>query len=100
MGAYGPRDVDFSPVLKAIEALSERIGGLESRMGSLEGEVRQQGMLMRAMARVTLSEDVMATTLSDRDLENEIVRKDAEEQRRKKREENLDQFRQLGRELG
>ena len=80
--------VNLKPVLDAIAELGTRMDRLDGRMdrldgrvGRLEGEVKQQGILMRAMARVILPEDVLATTLSDRDLEEEIVRKDATEKR-------------------
>lgn len=87
---------NLQPVLDAIadlksdvSELGTRMNRLESRIDGLEGEMKQQGMLMRAMARVILPEDVMATTLSDRELEEEIVRKDADEKRRLRRESQM-----------
>ena len=89
-GSFPSSGTDLTPVLKAIEALGERIG-------RLEGEVSQQGMLMRAMARQILPEEVFALTSSTRDLKKEIEREDAEKRRERAR---LDQMRRLRGELG
>ena len=51
-----------------IDALGKRLDG---RMDGLEGELKQQGMLMRAMARVVLKPEV---ELEDESVEDEAVR--------------------------
>ena len=90
---------DLKPVLDAIADLKGDVADLGTRMTRLEGEVRQHGtrmvrlegevrqhgILLRGIGHAILAEDVMATALSDRNLE-EIVRKAAEDKRKEARE--------------
>ena len=83
-----PGFVDLKPVLDAIAEvkadvaqLGSRMDRLEERMAGFEGELKQQGMLMRAMAKVILPEDAMVDDASDSDAAEKLKQRRASQLR-------------------